>query len=49
MIRDNANEDERTGPGERVLLIVGADREVEDLKGKRGNRLTQRHRPELIA
>src|SRR5580765_1147804 len=29
---DNANEDERASPGERVLLIVRADREGEDLE-----------------
>src|SRR5262245_45679891 len=46
---DNANENEGASPGERVLLVVRADREVEDLKGQRGNRLTQRHRPELVA
>src|SRR5678815_4217148 len=46
---DNANENERASPGERVLLIVRADREVEDLQRQRGNGLTQRCRPELVA
>src|SRR6476661_9810382 len=46
---DNANEDEGASPGQRMLLIVRADREVEDLQWQCGNRLTQRRRPELIA
>src|SRR5512138_1402398 len=46
---DNADEDERASPGQRVLLVVRADREGEDLQWQRGDRLAQRHGPELVA
>src|ERR687896_88296 len=46
---DEQDEDERSCPGEGMPLIIGADGIVEDLKRKRGNRLVQSNRPELIA
>ena len=38
---DNANEDERASPGERMLLVVWADSESKDLQWERGDRLAQ--------
>src|SRR4030095_5858492 len=46
---DNADEDKRASPGERMLLIVRADREDENLERQRRDRFAQRQRPELIA
>src|SRR3954466_2240913 len=47
--KDDRNEYKCAGPGLLVPGIIGTDGVGEDLEGKRGDRLAQPCRPELIA
>src|SRR5687768_4198101 len=47
--KDDPNEHEGASPGERVLLVVRANGEREDLKREGRDGLAERRRPELIA